>query len=75
MNLERLSTAATTAWVITLCLVVVSTGVLFTLPYDVAPWSCILWASIGGMWIAVVAGIVLQRKLVSRVRAESRASH
>lgn len=75
MKLDRLSTAATTAWGIALCMVVVVSGVFLLRPDDGAEWSGILWVSVAGAWIAVVVGFVLQRKFVHGVRAQSQTSH
>jgi hypothetical protein len=71
MNLERLSTSVSAAWMIALCAVVVSAGVLLTLPDDEAYWCAAMWASIGVAWVALITGFVLQRKFVPRVRASA----
>lgn len=66
-----LSTCVSVAWMIALCAVVVSAGLLLTLPDDGAYWRAAMWASIGVAWVALVAGFVLQRKFVQRVRASA----
>jgi hypothetical protein len=71
MKLERLSTCVSAAWMIALCAVVVSAGILLTLPDDGAYWRAAMWVSIGGAWFALAAGFVLQRKFVQRVRASA----
>jgi hypothetical protein len=72
MNMERLSTCVSAAWIIALCSVVVSSGVLLTLPDNGTTWGVLLWGSIGTAWAALAVGFVLQRKFVAGVRAGSR---
>lgn len=72
MNIERLSTCVSAAWIIALCSVVVSSGVLLTLPDNGTKWCVLLWGSIGVAWGALVVGFLLQRKFVAGVRTGSR---
>lgn len=71
MNIERLSTCVSAAWIIALCSVVVSSGVLLTLPDNGTKWCILLWGSIGVAWAALIIGFALQRKFVAGVRAGS----
>ncbi|MFM0742314.1 hypothetical protein PQQ51_34300, partial [Paraburkholderia xenovorans] len=72
MNVERLSTCVSAAWIIALCSVVVSSGVLLTLPDNGTKWCVLFWRSIGVAWDALIVGFFLQRKFVAGVRTGSR---
>jgi hypothetical protein len=72
MNRERLSTYVSAAWIIALCSIGVSCGVLLTLPDNGTKWCVLLWGSIGVAWGALMVGFVLHRNFVAGVRTASR---